>query len=265
MDFLLQTVKSLYLPPDQWQEPFQLEGSEAHHLLTVLRARPGTTVRLFDGHGRTGNFAVRATARKTVRLELLDQQRLPRPRREIHLAMGWNKASRRGWIWEKAVELGAAGLIFWQASRSQGRVPDQPKESWTDHLVNAAKQCGNPWLPTISTVAEGPEELIRLCSSSPHQASPQASSQAIPETGKFLIWESASPNDLFDPGQLPPSGPAVLVLGPEGGLTESEAQAFMDNGYLPRSLGRSTLRWETAALLSLGLCYWGIQGGAPKA
>jgi len=125
-------------------------------------------------------------------------------------------------------------------------------------MVNAAKQCGNPWLPTITTVAGGPEEVNSLF----NQASLHASSQTIPETGKFLIWESASPSDLFDPGQLPDSGPAVLVLGPEGGLTEGEAQAFMDNGYLPRSLGRSTLRWETAALLSLGLCYWSIQGEA---
>jgi 16S rRNA (uracil1498-N3)-methyltransferase len=251
-------VKSLYLPPDQWQEPFQLEGPEAHHLLTVLRARPGANVRLFDGHGRIGDFIVRTVARKTALLDLLAQQRLSRPRREIHLAMGWNKSSRRGWILEKAVELGAAGLIFWQASRSQGRVPDQPKESWIDLMVNAAKQCGNPWLPTITTVAGGPEEVNSLF----NQASLHASSQTIPETGKFLIWESASPSDLFDPGQLPDSGPAVLVLGPEGGLTEGEAQAFMDNGYLPRSLGRSTLRWETAALLSLGLCYWSIQGEA---
>lgn len=258
-------MKSLYLAPEQWQEPFQLDGPEAHHLFTVLRARPGTTVRLFDGYGRIGDFIVRTVARKQVRLDLLSQQRLPRPRREIHLAMGWNKASRRGWILEKAVELGAAGLIFWQASRSQGKVPDQPKESWIDHLVNAAKQCGNPWLPTITTVAGGPDEVISLCSSLPNQASIQDCSQAIPEIGKFLIWESVSPGDLFDPGQLPPSGPAALVLGPEGGLTESEAQAFMDNGYLPRSLGRSTLRWETAALLCLGLCYWSLQGEALEA
>ncbi len=242
-----------------------MEGPEAHHLLTVLRARPGTTVRLFDGHGRVGDFIVRAAARKTAHLELLTQQRPPRPRREIHLAIGWNKASRRGWILEKAVELGAAGLIFWQASRSQGRVPDQPKEGWTDHLVNAAKQCGNPWLPTITTVPEGPDEVIRLCSNLSNQASLQASSQATPESGNFLIWESASPSDLFDPGQLPSSGPAVLVLGPEGGLAENEAQSFIGNGYLPRSLGRSTLRWETAALLCLGLCYWSIQGGASEA
>ncbi len=252
-------MKSLYLPPDQWQEPFQLEGPEAHHLLTVLRARPGDSVRLFDGHGRTGTFVVRTTVRKTACLELLNQQRQPRPRRAIHVALGWNKASRRGWILEKAVELGAAGLIFWQASRSQGRVPDQPKQSWTDHLINAAKQCGNPWLPTITTVPEGPGEVIRLCSSLSNQPVPQASSKAVPGTGKFLLWEDASPEDLFNPGQLPGFGPAVLILGPEGGLAGGEAQAFMDKGYLPRSLGRSTLRWETAALLCLGLCYWSTQ------
>ena len=250
-------MKSLYLPPDQWREPFQLEGPEAHHLLTVLRARPGTTVRLIDGFGRIGSFLVRSTDRKTAGLELLSQQQLPRPQRQIHLALGWNKASRRGWILEKAVELEASGLIFWQASRSQGKVPDQPKESWTDHLVNAAKQCGNPWLPTITTISGGPDEVIRLCSSLPNHAP----AEATQEIGKFLLWEEASQSDLFNPCQLPDSGPTVLVFGPEGGLIESEARAFISSGYLPRSLGRSTLRWETSALLCLGLCYWRAQSG----
>lgn len=243
-------MKSLYLPPEQWQEPFELEGPEAHHLLTVLRASPGTTLRLFDGHGRIGTFLLRTATRKSAHLERVTEEQLPRPAREIYLALGWNKAARRGWILEKAVELGAAGVLFWQAKYSQGRVPEQSKDGWTTHLTTAAKQCGNPWLPTLATVPGGPHELMQLFTM---------------ESGKYLIWENVCPEDLFNPAMLPDTGRTVLVLGPEGGLAENEARIFVEGGYLPRSLGRTTLRWETAALLCLGLCHWQGQRPGPDA
>jgi len=243
-------VKSLYLPPELWQEPFTLEGPEAHHLLTVLRAGPGTILRLFDGRGRVGTFVLRAATRKSARLERLTEEYLPRSTPEVYLALGWNKAARRGWVLEKAVELGAAGVLFWQAQYSQGRVPDQPKEAWTSQLSTAAKQCGNPWLPTLATVPGGPRELMQ---------------RFTKEAGKYLIWEDECPGNLFDPATCPDVGHTILVLGPEGGLAENEARLFLDDGYLPRSLGRSTLRWETAALLCLGLCYWQGQHPGPDA
>ncbi|WP_045222861.1 16S rRNA (uracil(1498)-N(3))-methyltransferase [Desulfonatronum thioautotrophicum] len=243
-------MKSIYLPPEQWHEPFELTGPEVHHLVTVLRAEPGMVLRLFDGRGRAGTFVLQSTTRKTARMEQLSEEQFPRPSREIYLAMGWNKAARRGWILEKSVELGAAGLLFWQARHSQGHVPEQPKDSWTTHLTTAAKQCGASWLPTLKTVPEGPSGIER---------------QFSQDARKYLLWENVSTRNFFDPATLPDTGRTVLVLGPEGGLAEDEARYFTENGYQPCSLGRSILRWETAALLCLGLCYWQGQRFGPDA
>lgn len=242
-------MTSLYLSPDQWREPFILEGPEARHLLTVLRTKPGATVRLFDGRGRTGVFMLKHAERKRAHLAPLSEQTLDRPDRQILLALGWNKSSRRGWVLEKAVEMQAAGLVFWQAERSQGLVPEIPKESWVAQMIAAAKQCGNPWLPSVTTVTKGVEDVIRLFPG---------------ETGKVLLWEHASDENLFDPVAIPRTGKTVIVLGPEGGLTDGEADLFIQNGYHASSLGRSTLRWETAALLCLGLCYWENQRTRPS-
>ncbi|SDB32525.1 16S rRNA (uracil1498-N3)-methyltransferase [Desulfonatronum thiosulfatophilum] len=237
-------MKSLYLPPDQWREPFVLEGSEAHHLLKVLRARPGDTIRAIDGCGRSGIFAIQRLERKAAYLDLISEQTRPPREREIILALGWNKTARRGWLLEKAVELEASGIVFWQAERSQGRAPDIPKESWSAQLVAAAKQCGNARLPFLGIASGGATELVRQFGSSP---------------GKLLLWEHVARERLFNPGLLPATGRTIIVLGPEGGLTDEEAHVFIQAGFDPLSLGRSVLRWETAALLCLGLCYWANQ------
>ncbi|GAB6057938.1 16S rRNA (uracil(1498)-N(3))-methyltransferase [Desulfonatronum parangueonense] len=240
----LPSLKSLYLTSDQWREPFVLEGSEAHHLLKVLRARTGETIRVFDGCGRVGIFEILRLDRKAVYLDLISEQTLPPRDREIILALGWNKTARRGWLLEKAVELEASGIVFWQAERSQGRVPDTPKDTWSAQLVAAAKQCGNARLPFLGIASGGATELVRQFGTSP---------------GKFLLWEQAARERLFNPSLLPASGRSIILLGPEGGLTDDEAHVFIQADFHPLSLGRSVLRWETAALLCLGLCYWADQ------
>jgi 16S rRNA (uracil1498-N3)-methyltransferase len=234
-------LKFFYLSPDKWKEPFVLEGPEAHHLLTVLRILPGEQVRLFDGAGRVGTFMLQHRERHKAHFAVLSQQTLPRPEQQIFLALGWNKTSRRGWLLEKAVELQAAGLVFWQADRSQGHIPAAPKDVWQTQLFSAAKQCGNPWVPSLSIVSGGASDLVRLFQ---------------PFIQKFLLWERESLDSIFDPACLSPQGRCIFVIGPEGGLTAGEVDVFKQAGYAPLSLGRLTLRWETAALLCLGLCCW---------
>jgi 16S rRNA (uracil1498-N3)-methyltransferase len=97
-------LNSFYLPPENWNSPFMLEGGEAKHLGKVLRTRVGDTVRLFDGCGREGLFTVTGITKSKVQLELNEEKTIP-DTRNITLAIGWNKSSRRNWILEKSVEL----------------------------------------------------------------------------------------------------------------------------------------------------------------
>ena len=148
-------LNSFYLPPDQWAEPYVLDGTEAGHLLRVLRARPGERVRLFDGRGREGIFVL---ARADTRQAWLDPEEIAtreRPAGRPWLALGWSKAGRRDLLLEKAVELRAGGLVFWRAERSQGDLPEAPKPGWAATMIQAAKQCGETWLPDVALVPDG--------------------------------------------------------------------------------------------------------------
>ncbi len=227
---------TFYLPPASWHCPYILENAEAHHLVHVLRVRAGQQVRLFDGCGRAGVFLVRSVGKRKVELECLEQQSVERPKRQCYLAVAWSKALRRGWFLEKCVELGVAGVFFWAARHSQGKVPATPGEQWFSQLVSAGKQCGNLWLPTLFTCPGGLSDLLE---------------QAARVDNRFLLWEKAG-QATFEPACF--SRPdSLFILGPEGGLAKQEVDFLAQKEVEFCSLGENILRWETAALLVAGL------------
>ncbi len=231
-------LNSFYLEPENWKSPFVLEGGEAKHLSKVLRTKPGETVRLFDGCGRDGLFTVAEVSKSRVNLDLVEEN-IHADKRGLTLAIGWNKSSRRNWILEKSVELEAKGLIFFQSEFTQGKVPAEIKDTWDEKLVAAAKQCGNTWLPELSTVSGSVEKLIEA---------------AKDFSNKLFLWEKADKDAVPDYSELAQES-TIAVIGPEGGFSPREAEMLMDNGFKPCSLGESILRWETAALLCLGTAY----------
>ena len=232
---------AFYLSPEAFAEPFALTGGEAAHCAKVLRKRPGETVRVFDGHGRQGLFTIVAVGRDRVELEPRSLDHLPTPESRLHLAAGFSRSARRDFFLEKAVELGAAGILFWQARRSQGRMPDAPKEAWTAACVAAAKQCGAAHLPQIAVEPGGAAALAEI--------------HGPRFDRRYLLWEDPGVSRRLAPDDVAAPGDALFVLGPEGGLTDAEARTCVDAGFLPVSLGERVLRWETAALtvLALGL------------
>ncbi len=242
----MSRLNSFHLPASQWPTSVQpgqlvtLDGPEARHLLGVLRAKPGEVVRLFDGQGRHGRFALQtAKGKNSALLEAVEIVSEQRPASGLVLALGWSKSSRRDWLLEKGVELDAAGLWFWRGARSQGDVPDAPKDTWEDKLVQSAKQCGASWLPELRCVAGGSGGL----------------GKEFPNFANVtLLWEGAEPGAILRPGSFR-SGLHLAIVGPEGGLDEEEARHFLSAGATPASLGPRPLRWETAALLCLGLAH----------
>jgi len=237
----MSRIDSFYLPPAAWTDPYVLRGDDARHLTRVLRIKPGARIRCFDGKGRVGLFTVVSLTPDGVSVRLDSETISPPSAGETWLALGWNKSARRGWLLEKAVELGVTGILFWEALRGQGAMPGAPKDSWRAKLIAGAKQCGNPWLPELAMIPGKAAGLVSHC-------------RAFER--RVLLWESLglkrnlSANDLTAPGKH------VFVLGPEGGLTDAEAAFFIAAGFTAATLGPRPLRWETAALLCLGLSWW---------
>ena len=237
-----QDARMFYLPPENWREPYLLQGQEAHHARRVLRLKTGEDVRLLDGQGREGAFRIAAMTKQEVRLEPLRVWEYPRPESSAILAAGWTKAARRGWILEKAVEFEAAGIWLWQAERSQFPVPADIKESWQGQLIAGAKQCRNPWLPELRTLPGGVQDVIAAASGCAQRLA--------------LLESDHRPSLPLGPELLACPGQTIYVVGPEGGFSPGEVEALHKAGFAGVTLGDRVLRWETAALLCLGLHWW---------
>jgi 16S rRNA (uracil1498-N3)-methyltransferase len=233
-------IRSFYLAAEAWDPPYILDARESRHLTQVLRLRAGAEVRLFDGRGRFGIFRVEEARRNAVRLAVLSEGREEPSATRCTLAAAFSKALRRTWFMEKSVELGAAALWFWQGDYSQAALPEAQKHSLQAALLAGAKQCGCATVPTQTLMRGGAEAVA---------------SRRADFDRAFLLYEGDTGGRLLDLSDLAPPGDVLLVLGPEGGFSPREVKLLAAADITPVSLGARVLRWETAAVLTLGLAF----------
>lgn len=203
-----------------------LSGNEAHHLLHVMRAKPGLEVVLFDGRGGEFQASVSRCNRSTVELTVGKKLNAERETPvEITLAVALPKGDRQRWLVEKAVELGVSRLVPLVTERSGGGGLGAKHKR---QVVEASKQCGR-------------NRLMALCE-------PVAWPALVAETGSrpcFLAHPGGQPVKNLKLGS---EEEVVIAVGPEGGFTEQEVTMASEAGWQRVDLGERILRIETAAM-----------------
>ena len=203
-----------------------LDGSEAHHLLHVMRAKPGMQVVLFDGSGSEFDAEVAACGRSTVELAVGAGRSVDRELPfELVLGVPLPKGDRQRWLVEKAVELGVGRLVPLRTQRSEG--DGRAGAKLERYAIEATKQCGRTWLLEISPPCDWHEWL--------RQEAPR----------RLVAHFDGKPIGQVD---LQSPQATLITIGPEGGLTDAEAAEAAAEGWQPVNLGRRVLRMETAAV-----------------
>jgi len=229
-----------YLPASDWHgSEVELRGEEAKHCIQVTRHRAGDVVVLFDGAGRKAEARIEAAAGGVVRLHLLHESRVPKPRCEITLLQALVKGDTMEWIIEKAVELGVQRIIPVISQRSIVRLnaAEAAKKlaKWQRVALEACKQCGQAWLPQVVM----PCSLEMACGQLEAEVKLTASLQ--PEARSLRAIRQGATRS------------AALAIGPEGDFTEGEYAVLAAAGFQPWSLGSLILRSETAAVCALSI------------
>ncbi len=218
--------------------------SEARYAARVLRLRVGDEVAAFDGHGGEWHVWLTAVAPDRVRGELIaavtttGSLRLP-----VILGQALpKKSSKMDLIVEKGSELGLTTLTPLYTERTVVREAlgrsDTKMSRWCRIAEAAARQCGRRMVLDIHS----PQSLSDFCVA--HQSAPT----------KIFCWEEESLRGIRDVLEAPmPSGPVVMLVGPEGGWTEQEVARAHAHGFVSVSLGPRILRTETAAVTLLSL------------
>jgi 16S rRNA (uracil1498-N3)-methyltransferase len=209
---------------------FRLDPKEEAHLFRILRARPGETVALLDGHGTVGT----AIVEPDQHLRLESKRTVPPSARRLHLYFAPPKKQKLDVLLKQAVELGVYELVPVLCERSVV----QPGESsvsgrWMDLLFEACKQSGNPFLPVVATPMPFAAALARARESCGVLVTGSNRTGVFPELGA--------------------ASDAAFFVGPEGGFTDSETDAMFAAGAAPLRIGEWTLRVETAAIAGLGV------------
>ena len=218
-----------------------LAEGEAHHLVRVLRAEPGEPVVVMNGRGGEGRGILLETGKRSASVRVDSWKLHPPPPVAVTLVQALPKGERLEWILQKSVELGASRLVLVQAERSVTRWSgDEGGKSGRarEILLNAAKQCGQPWLPELSFA-------------------PTLSAWASTRDASALLLAgdidpSAPPaRDVLRARPRPPAVEAVI--GPEGDFSPAEWGVLRAAGALGVSFGPLVLRTETAALFLLSI------------
>jgi 16S rRNA (uracil1498-N3)-methyltransferase len=217
-------------PPGGWEagKRVGLEESETHHL-RVRRARVGEQVEVRDGCGLRGSGRLVQEGRDWL-VDLNSVKHEPAPV-DLVLAVGAGDRDRFVWLVEKSAELGVTSIVPLETAHTAGvatRLKGRHLPGVRQTALEVLKQSGAAWAPRV-------EELVPL--------------------RKFLDRAPAGAGWLADASGGPPpatldSEPLSILVGPEGGFSESERMEIIEAGFRPVTLSSYTLRFETAAVLA---------------
>ena len=231
----------------------ELEGDVARYVQRVHRLRPGARLRLFDpllaleadaelledagGAARCQIFAVQPSAYRALPIVLLQA-----------LAKGEKpELSIR-----EATALGVERIVFVESERVVVKLEPERRATrrtrWQRVAVEAARQCGRGNLPAL----QGPLPLLDVLAQSTEAQRLLLAAEGEPLFSELDSWRADQT--------------LALLIGPEGGLSGSEARSAAEHGFRSVSLGRTTLRTELAGVAALGalvaFAAWRGIGGA---
>ncbi len=261
-----------YIAPDDWNpDALVLRGSEAHHARDVLRLQPGGRVVVFNGRGHEITAEITKITRQEVLLRKMHEARVPPLPCQITLAQAIPKGKNMDLIVQKAVEIGAAEIAPLISERTivhlEAKEAVQKQAKWQQVAIEAAKQCGQNWLPTVR-MPKTPREFFLTAEAgvTPAQDSrmqpASASGEPLQKTGSELRLIGSLQSDamhlktvLADYEREHHTRPAgvLMCIGPEGDFTPAELNLARSNGCNPITLGPIILRVETAAIYCLSV------------
>ncbi|WP_433301969.1 16S rRNA (uracil(1498)-N(3))-methyltransferase [Actinoplanes sp. CA-030573] len=218
-----------------------LAGPEGHHAATVQRLRAGERLILADGRGGSAAATVTAVGKGAVELAVGGRSFQPAPSPRLVVAQGIAKGDRGELAVQAMTEIGVDEILPWAASRAvaqwRGDRGARSREKWVATAREAAKQARRAWLPAVG--------------GDPDCSTKQIAARLTGAAAAFVLHEEATVR--LATAALPREGEIVLVVGPEGGISDAERETFEQAGAVAVRLGREVLRTSTAGVAALSV------------
>jgi 16S rRNA (uracil1498-N3)-methyltransferase len=211
-----------------------LDPVESNHLCRALRAKRGTPLELFDGRGMLAEGVVERVDKKRTAVRVQKIVCTPGATTgRIILAVSFAKGQRFDWLVEKCTELGVDHIVAVQFERTVKLGKNTALERYRKISIAAAKQSKRLFLPKITGPEKFPATLESLIDQYPQS---------------FLIYGDPEGISLPDLSAVKDGQDCVIMIGPEGGLSENEVALLAANNASGVMISRNILRIETAAV-----------------
>lgn len=212
---------------DNLTNPKLIEDN-AHHAMRVLRMAVGEYLLLSDGQGNWAKCQIKNLSKREVDLEVVERGQEPPMQSQISVVQAIPKSERA----KEAVELltasGAFEIFPWQASRSIGR----DSHKWEIAAIEAAKQSRRFTIPKVHQLMDTKEIISRFA-----------------DFSQILICHESATSQISE--VVKPATKTLIVIGPEGGISDEELHQFQDAGGALIKLGRPVLRSAHAGLAAV--------------
>lgn len=239
-------MQRYFVSPDQINaEKIEILGEDAHHLIRVLRAKSGDRMIVSDGAGTELLAQIENIEEDRVVAAPIDHlEANGEPAIKVWVAQSLPKGDKFETVVQKCTELGASRIIPFTSERTVVRYDEKKlqkkRDRWQKIAKEAAEQAHRSAIPEIESPLPWKALLQRCSNVNALLCYEQEQGKGI----KAALTELRGREDAIHT-------PLLLVIGPEGGLTEAEAKQAQEAGCRSVSLGRRILRTETAAMAAL--------------
>ena len=215
-------------------DALELTGDEARHASVVKRIRAGERVVLTDGAGTSATVTVTASAKSSLSVTVDEVTSTEPETPRVVVVQAIPKGDRGELAVEMLTEVGVDVVVPWAAARSvavwRGEKREKALARWRSTAREAAKQSRRTWFPEVVDVVTT-EQVVAL----------------LRDASVPVVLHAAASGPLADL-PVPGRGEIVIVVGPEGGISDEELEAFAAVGAEPVRLGSSVLRTSTAGV-----------------
>lgn len=232
-----------------------LSESGTNHVSKVLRLKVGDHIVLFDGKGHECQATLTQVGKTTcASIEQLISRQSESPL-NIELLQVLSRGDRMDFTIQKAVELGIKRIVPLTSERCGVKLDAaraaKKIDSYQKIVISACEQCGRNVVPPVMPLQSLSSYLQTLkAEKEAAEAKAEASAESAAQRFINITLDPRAQHKLTD---LPATGHYRLLIGPEGGFTETEVQESLEAGFVGVTLGPRILRTETTALVTLAI------------
>ena len=215
------------------REEIQLIGTQAHHAISVLRVQSGEVIRLADGSGTWVEGAITNITKDSLTIRVRNRGTDRRPKTAITIAQAVLKGENQKAALDQLVQAGADEIIPWQARRSIGALDKSAK--WREVILAAARQSRRARIPELFPMTDI-SGILNIAS----------------EFDVVVALHESAHQSISAITKISGAQKLLVIIGPEGGLSDQELDEFTQAGIEVAKLGEPVIRADLAGAIALG-------------